>query len=51
MLGFPPIICSFNEALVGEGYDGVYGLMQFSLKARNRPVKGRYGQGPMRSGR
>ena len=31
--GFPPILCSFNQALAGEGVDGMQGLLKFTLNA------------------
>ncbi len=32
--GFLPILCSFNQALAGEGIDGAYGLIKFGITAR-----------------
>lgn len=38
--GFPPILCSFDEAFAGDAVDGAYGLIKFGLSAESAYLGG-----------
>lgn len=44
-VGFPPLLCSFNEGFSGEFVDGMHGLMQFTLYSLEKT-----GEGGVRTG-